>query len=215
MLRARPGFTLVALLTLALGIGANTAIFSVVDAVVLRPPPYQDPGRLFFVWATNPGDGNRRRGVTLAELEAWRGTLQSWSTLAAASSMWNEVLGDGDSQAEVVPALYVSANLLPTLGVAPALGRAFLPEEDVVGGPRAAILSHAAWQRRFGGDPGVVGRRVSIEGASTTIIGVMPVGVEFLDPSAELWLPLALNSGARKLPLLSVVGRLRPGAGVK
>jgi putative ABC transport system permease protein len=210
MMRARPGFTAVAIVTLALGIGANTAIFSIVDAVVLRPLPYRDPQRLFFVAPTNPKDGDRERRATLAEVQLLRDQLRSFAGLAVAAGPWDQVVTDG-AESAAVSVTYASANLLDVLGVAPAQGRGFLPEEDVVGGPPAAVLTHASWQRRFAGDPGVVGRTLVVEGALTRIVGVLPPAVSFPGSSSELWLPLARSARAMHFRHLHVVGRLASG----
>jgi putative ABC transport system permease protein len=215
LLRARPAFALVATLTLALGIGANTAVFSVLDAAVLRPLPYADPTALCLVSGTNPHDGQRPRSATRRELDVWRAQLTTFTVLAAASAKWNEVLTIGGDESAVVPAVYVSANLLDTLGVTPILGRNFEAAEDLPGGPPAVVLSHAAWQRRFGGDPSVIGTRVTVEATGATIVGVLPAGVHFLDPTAELWLPLARNPSTRTGRLLSVVGRLAAGVTIE
>ena len=210
MMRARSGFTAVAIVTLALGIGANTAIFSIVDAVVLRPLPYRDPQRLFFVAPTNPKDGDRERRATLAEVQLLRDQLRSFTGLAAAAGPWDQVVTDG-AEAAAVSVTYASANLFDVLGVAPAQGRGFLAEEDVVGGPPAAVLTHASWQRRFAGDPGVVGRTLVVEGELTRIVGVLPPAVTFPGSASELWLPLARSARAMRFRHLHVVGRLASG----
>jgi predicted permease len=212
MLRARPGFTLVVVATLALGIGANTAIFTAVDAVVLRPLPFREPQRLFFVAPTNPKDGDRDRPATLAEVDLLRAQLRSFEGLAAASPLWNEVVTEGGGAAAVVETMYVTPDLLAVLGVTPALGRAFSAEEALPQGPVAVVLTHASWQGRFAGDPAILGRTLVIEGKAARIVGVLPAGVTFLGRASELWIPLAQNPTAMSRRLLTVVGRLRPGA---
>jgi predicted permease len=211
MIRVRPGFTAVVVATLALGIGANTAIFSVVDAVLLRPLPYRAPQQLFFVWPTNPKDGDRDRVATLAEVELLRAGQGSFSGFAAVAPLWDEVILDGAGEAAAVESTYVSANLLEVLGVAPEQGRTFLPEEDVVGAPPVALLTHESWQRRFGRDPNVVGRTVMVGDTATRIVGVLPANVSFAGASPELWLPIARNASVRRWRHLTVVGRLRDG----
>jgi putative ABC transport system permease protein len=211
MLRTRPGFTLVAALTLALGIGANTAIFSVVNAVVLRPLPYPDPERLVMLWGTNARDGNQQQPASYAEFNDWKNQARSFSALAGASPAWTFTL-TGGGEPEQIQGLYVSANLFPMLGVTPARGRAFLPEEDRTGGPPVVIVSQGLWQRRFGGDPNVIGKTLTLGGNSLTIVGIMPSGFQFLEPEAEVWVPLAQNqfaNNARVVRLLSVIGRLK------
>jgi putative ABC transport system permease protein len=208
MMRTRPGFTAVAVATLALGIGANTAIFSIVDAVVLRPLPYRDPQRLFLVAPTNPKDGHRERRASLAEVRLLRDQVRSFSGLAVAAGPWNQVVTDGPESA-AVPVSYASGNLLEVLGVAPAQGRWFLPDEDAGGGP-AAVLTHASWQRRFAGDPGIVGRTLVVEGDLVRIVGVLPPDVSFLG-SSELWIPLTRSGRAMRFRHLQLLGRLAPG----
>jgi putative ABC transport system permease protein len=211
MLRARPGFALVVLLTLALGIGANTAIFSVVNAVVLRDLPYRDPQRLFFIFPTNPKDGGKDRLARLAEVEILRKQLRSFSGLAVASRVWEALLTSDDGTSTTIQGISVSSNLFEVLGVKPFLGRAIQADEDVQGGPRVTVLTHASWLRRFGGDPSALGKSLAIEGGAARIVGVLPPGVTFPDPSAELWLPAGQSPGLRRWRLLSVVGRLSPG----
>jgi putative ABC transport system permease protein len=211
LIRVSPGFALVVVMTLALGIGANSAIFSVVDAVVLRPLPYRDPQRLYFIFPTNPKDAGNDRLARLTEVNLLSGQLRSFGPLAVASRVWEAmVFGEGD--AVPIQGVSVSANLFDVLGVKPLLGRAFLPEEDVEGGPRVAVLTHAAWLRRFGGDPGVLGRPLRLGNRPAQIVGVLPPGVSFPDSTAEVWLPALQNGAARRWRLLTVVGRLQDGA---
>src|SRR5687768_15182645 len=149
MLRTRLGFALVVLMTLALGIGANTAIFSVVDAVVLRPLPFRDPQRLYFIFPTNARDGGKDRLARKAEVELLERQLGSFAALASHTMVWEMLATGDDGESVPIQTSFVSANLLDVLGVAPALGRGFLLEEDVVGGPRVAMIGHGLWQRRF------------------------------------------------------------------
>jgi putative ABC transport system permease protein len=188
MLRRSPGFTFVAVLTLALGIGANTAIFSVVNAVLLRPLPYRDPDRLVML--------NYYRAIMLndfalaAEFLEWRDQAKSFEQIGAYRSDTSDMTGSGEP--ERLNAGFASADLFATLGVAPALGRSFTMEEDTTGGAQAVILSDKLWRRRFGADPQVIGRTLTLEGQNRTVIGIMPPSFRFLD-EADLWLPLALN----------------------
>src|SRR5262245_61202460 len=211
MLRKNPGFTLVAALTLSLGIGANTAIFSVVNAVLLRSLPYRDPDRLMTL------SYYRARALndfaTAAEFLEWRDQAKSFEQIAACRFDTADLTGSGEP--ERLNAGFASADLFATLGVAPAIGRSFTPEEDTPGGAQAVILSDELWRRRFGADPQLIGRSLTLEGRSRTVIGVMPHGFRFLD-EAELWLPLALDvnqqlSRQGNEVRLKVIARLKPG----
>jgi predicted permease len=207
-----PTFTAISIVTLALGIGANTAIFTVVNAVVLRPLPYHDPERLAMIWTTK--DSNQEQPFSFADYNDLKSQTRSFSAVGAASPLWNFTL-TGDGEPESVQGLYVSANLFELLKVAPEQGRGFTEDEDRAGGAPVVIISRGLWERRFGGDPNVLGKPISIGGTSPTVIGVMPASFQFLEPAAELWVPLAQNqfaSSARQVRLLSVVGRLNDGA---
>jgi putative ABC transport system permease protein len=213
-LAAHKTFTAIAVITLALGIGANTAIFSVVNAVVLKPLPYQDADRLVMIWGTTARDGNREQPFSFAEFNDLRGQVRSFDTLAAASPLWNLAL-TGSGEPEASQGLFVSASLFELLNVSPAKGRAFTVDEDRIGGAPVVIISHALWQRRFGGDDNIIGKQLIVSGTSASIIGVMPAGFTFLEPTAELWLPLwqnQLNNSARPVRLLNIVGKLANGA---
>src|SRR5262245_709279 len=165
------GFTVVAVITLAVGIGANTAIFSAVNAVLLQPLPYNDPGRLVVILH----DGHNP--VAPANFIDWRNQNSVFERMAAAE-YWTPNLTGGDSP-EKIWALKLSPDVLPLLGVAPALGRMFLSEEDNPGRDHEVILSHSLWQRRFSGDEGVLGRPVVLNGETYTVVGVMPRGFRF------------------------------------
>ena len=204
-------FTAISIVTLALGIGANSAIFSVVNAVVLRPLPYQDSERLAMLWTTK--DTNLEQPFSFADYNDLKSQAKSFSAIGAASPLWNFILS-GAGEPEPVQGMYVSASLFELLKVVPEKGRAFTAEEDRTGGPPVVIISRALWERRFGGDPNVIGKPMSISGTTATITGVMPAQFQFLDPAAELWVPLAQNqfaASARQVRLLSVVGRLNDG----
>src|SRR5215212_10183748 len=154
-LRKHPGFTLVAVIALALGIGANTAIFSVVNTVLLRPLPYKDPDRLVMVWEDDTKGGYPRDTPAAANYLDWRNQNQVFAGMAAMADLSFNLTGTGDP--ERIDGKLVSANLFPLLGVEPQLGRAFLPEEDQPGGNHVVILSHGLWQRRFGSDVKIMG----------------------------------------------------------
>ena len=205
-----PATSVVALLTLALGIGANTAIFSVVNGVLLQPLPYPDPGDLVVVLESNPGLGFPRFSVSPPNFDDWRRQNQVFESMAAVSvGRFNLT---GGERPEAVYGAQVTPELFRTLGVAPALGRGFLPEEGRAGGPKVVVLSHALWQRRFGSDPGIVNRQILIDGESFTVIGVMPSSFRF--PSrGEVWMPLPWDfpPESRGGHFLNVVGRLKDG----
>jgi putative ABC transport system permease protein len=208
MLRRNPGITLIAVFTLALGIGANTAIFSVVNAVLLRPLPYRDPDRLVLVSHYHANTSEHTYGADFLE---WRDQAKSFEQIAAYYFNTADLTGSGEP--ERLSAGFVSADLFATLGVAPAHGRAFTHAEDTYGGQPAVILSDGLWRRRFGGDPQVIGRSITVANQSRTIVGIMPAGFRFPGES-DLWLPLALNVawelGRLRLVVLNVIARLKP-----
>ncbi|MGH2779885.1 MAG: ABC transporter permease [Thermoleophilaceae bacterium] len=181
-LRKSPGFTAVVVLTLALGIGANTAIFSLVNAVLLRPLPFPEPDRLVQVWETRPGEDDRR--VAPANFLDWRADSRVFEGLASYDVRTGNLLGGGEP--ERVTFATVSANFFQTLGVDVRRGRMFLSDESDASGTRTAILSHELWLRRFGGDPAVLGRTVKLDSQAFRIVGVMSDRFDF--PSGtELW----------------------------
>jgi putative ABC transport system permease protein len=207
----RPVFSLVIVATLALGIGANTAIFSLVHTVLLRPLPYRDAGRLVMVWEQRPQTEEGDFPVRPANFFDWKARAKSFEDVAWSRDAMYNVTGDGEP--ESVIGYRFSANMLDVLGVQPALGRAFRPDEDRPGGPRVAILSHRYWQRRYAGDVGVLGRTMTLDGDPHTIVGVMPP--RFDHPAdTEIWTPIALSpalAGRRDVGVLRLVGRLAPG----
>ncbi len=202
-LRRAPGFASVAVLTLALGIGANSAIFSVVNAVLLRPLPYVEPERLASVW-----------GSTHAEYILLRDRVRSFSSLA--SYQLASVGVSGGDAPERLDGARISVNLTTTLGVAPALGRAFAAGEDAPGADRVVLLGDAIWHRRFGGDRRIVGQQEMIDGLAHTVVGVMPPTFHFPAATTQLWVPDELapsSSGAFwGSGGLHLIARLRPGA---
>src|SRR5688572_9311913 len=216
MLRRSPALTAAATLTLALGIGANTGVFSVVDAVIVRPLPYPDPDRLLVLYQQHQrADVGRTRAAPLDFLD-WRARSRSFASMAAHVGTGFTLTGGGDP--ELVIGQLVSAELFDVLGVRPRLGRAFRPEEATAGRDRVMLLGHALWQRRFGGDRSVVGRTVTANGQPYTVVGVMPPGFEYPEKRYQLWVPLPLHEGnTYDLPIrrdsryLQVIGRLRAG----
>jgi putative ABC transport system permease protein len=203
-----PGFTAIAVITLALGIGANTAIFSVVNAVLLRPLPFDDPERLVWVWDTAPQLATIP--TSLPDFLGWKQQNRSFEHLAAyqSGSMFIDA-GDGTTD---TPVGLVTPELFSVFHVSPILGRTFTDEETLPGRFRVAVLSHSMWQNRFGSDPNVFNRTLQLNGATYQIIGVMPAGFSYPD-RAELWRPLPIDP-AKLDPgphYLNVVGRLKPG----
>ena len=217
MLRKNPGFTVVAVLTLALGIGVNSATFSVVSAVLLRPLPFTAAERLF--WITEFYPRSKASYVLAPDFVGWRQQSRVFEELAAygsgISAFVNLMIPNGGDP-ERVPNASVSANLFPLLGIRPSLGRAFLSEEDRPGGAPVALLSHALWQRRFGADPAAVGKTVVLDGRPFTIVGVLPTSFRFpAEVQGEVFTPIGLPSDSiwdeRTLYLLKVIGRLKSG----
>jgi putative ABC transport system permease protein len=215
MLRKSPGFTLVAVLTLALGIGANAAIFSVVNGVLLRPLPFPEPERLVAVWTAQPAKDLVRGSSSYPDFADYRDQTASFDGLAATRSRGYTL--SSPKGAERIDGARVSWTLFPVLRVTAALGRTFSADEDRLGGPRVAVIGDALWRRRFGGDPGVVGRPVTLDGEAYTVLGVLPRGFRFdFDlREAEIWTPTALDGKdsieERGQHYLQVVGRLKPG----
>ncbi|PYV18155.1 MAG: ABC transporter permease, partial [Acidobacteria bacterium] len=192
MLAKNPGFTAVAVLTLALGIGANTAIFSVVNGVLFRPLPYRDPGRLVIVWMRFTGIGipNDRNYVSAPE---FHDLVQYSRSFADVAAMGSDVFNLGvRGTPERITGADVSPSLFSALGVQPHMGRTFLNEEGQPGRNHVVLLSDAIWKRAFGGDPSVVGRTISINGSPTQVVGVMPPGFDF-PLQSEMWAPLAFG----------------------
>ena len=211
-----PGFTAVAVITLALGIGANTAVFSVVNAVLLTPLPYKDAGRLVVVWDRNPERGWYRNIVSAANFVDWRKQNHVFTQMAAIDPQRTFNL-TGGGEPEEVWGEQVTTNLFSLLGVRPVLGRDFLPEEDKPGGPRVVILSYGVWQRRYGGDASLVGKQISLNNDSYTVVGIMPA--DFYFPPfwrelirVELWVPgLDLSNPVRTDHADVALARLKPG----
>ncbi|MFL5617217.1 MAG: ABC transporter permease [Gemmatimonadaceae bacterium] len=207
-----PGFTLAVVVTLALGIGANSAIFSIVYGVLLRPLPYAQPDRLVVLYGRYPNFG--RTGTSLPDFRDWRDRSHSFEQLAARHSGAFVLTGEGEP--ERVLADRVTSNFFTTLGVKPLLGRAFLPEEDRMSGDRqVVVLSHGYWQRRFGGEARVVGRQIQLNGRPWTVVGVAPPEFRF-GQAVDMWTPTVVDTVMnRRAEYLDVIGRLKPGVTVE
>jgi predicted permease len=207
-----PGFTIVAVIALALGIGANTAIFSVVNTVLLQPLPYRDPEQLVMVWEDASKHGYPRDTPAAANFVDWRDQSTVFDGMAAIADESFNLTGVGDP--ERLEGRRVSANLFPLMGVEPHIGRTFTSTEDQPGAPRVALLSYALWQRRFGGDQSIVGKSLNLNGESYTVVGVMPARFQFPTSDDNVWVPLAFTAqeaANRNRHYLQVVGRLKPG----
>ena len=222
MLTKNPGFTLIAVTTLALGIGANAAIFSVVNAALLRPLPFKDPGQLVWVWGTVPKFGQANHSPV--EFLAYQAQQTSFTEMAAYRNMAFTVTGGAEP--EHVQGVIVSPNYFSLLGVPAARGRVFQPEDVRPGAPRAAVVSYDLWQKRYAGDPSLIGRSFTINGESAIVIGVMPPNFQ-TNLSTELWLSprqiapdYQMNYRGDMLALreshyLRVMARLKPGATIE
>ena len=224
------GFSLVVVMTLALGIGASTAVFSAVYSILIKPLPYPQAGQIMFPWRQAPPGMN----LGYAEIPWGRvdflffaSQTQAFEHLAAFKSDAVNLTGAGDPAR--IPVLRASAGFFPALGVSPAIGRTFTPEEDQQGQDNVVVLSHQLWSDRFNRDPGIVGKSIALDGRSCTVIGVMPAGFDFprgaempegltLAAKVDMWTPLALSTGAL-IPgedsQLAVVGRVRPGVTIQ
>ncbi|HET9785762.1 MAG TPA: ABC transporter permease, partial [Pyrinomonadaceae bacterium] len=212
-------FTIVAVLALALAIGANTAIFSVVNAVLLRALPFNEPDRLVLLWGSKPNQGRLQVPFSLPnfnDVQAQNQTLDGMS--AWTLGRFNLTGGNENAEPEQVQYAIVSTNFFSVLGVAPSYGRSFLPEEEKPGASRAILISNDLWVRRFASDPTVVGKSITLDGQSYEIAGILPSGFNFLSfpKETDVWLPFGLDSFrdrkyARGVSSLGVIGRLKPG----
>jgi putative ABC transport system permease protein len=209
MLIRRPAFTAVALATLALGIGANTAIFSVVNGVLLNPLPYANPSELTLIWLQHPPTNQFQQPVSFPDFNDWRAHSQSFEQIVATRTV-SVNLNDGD-EPERVNGARVSSGFLSMFRVIPVAGRDFLDSETQPGGAPVALIGHKLWQERYGGDPSLIGRAVSIDGISYTIIGVLPNSFYYPTPDTQIYIPLiqARNETARGSRFLRVTGRLK------
>ena len=170
----RPGYAFIAILALALGMGANTTIFSIVNAVLLRPLPYPNADQLVWIWETNPGNNIKTEPVSIPNFVDWQTQNQSFEQLTAWGRTIVTLTGTGEP--EQLSAAVVAANFFSTLGVSPAIGRTFVPDDNKPGAARAAIVSHDFWMRRFAGDANAAGRNILLNGNSYVVVGVAHAG---------------------------------------
>ncbi|MGH9495246.1 MAG: ADOP family duplicated permease, partial [Candidatus Sulfotelmatobacter sp.] len=216
MLRKNPGFTTVTVLTLALGIGANTAIFSVVNAVLLRPLPYRNPDRI--VWATERFPFNRNSAVVITpDFIGWKQGNDVFAEIGAflKGSPGGNLTGEGEPQR--VSVTTITTNFFQMLGIRPVIGRAFLPEEGKQSESHVALLNETLWRNRFDTDRHIVGKTIDLDGTAYTVVGIMPGSVRY--PRSDVWIPLALDSEvfsphSLQWMALTVIGRLKPGISV-
>lgn len=214
--------TIIALLALTLGIGANTAIFSVVNAVLLRKFPYSNPEQLVLVWEKKLGDRTDQNTIDLGNFAEWKQQNQVFTDMAMFFERSFNLTSDGEP--EEVPMQYASTNLFSVLGAKAALGRTFVAEDVSAGHPRIAVISYGLWQRRFGGDSNIIGRNITLDEKPTTIIGVMPAefswqirrGTQASKP-ADIWIPMPITNESlvRRARIASSVARLKPGVTVE
>lgn len=211
-IRHHPGFALMAGLALAIGIGANGAIFSIVHAVLLRKLPYPDPAALVMVWESRPREGVSDNVVSPADFLDWKARQQVFASIAAIESTRLNLTGSGEPQQ--LAGGHISASFFSVLGIVPALGRDFVAAEEGPGRNQVVMLSDGLWRRRFGGDPAIVGQAITLNGRSHTVIGVLPASFRFPGPAIDLWHPIdfsAENMQARFNHFLRVHARLKPG----
>jgi predicted permease len=212
VLAKNPGFTAVAVIALAVGVGANSVIFSAVNTILLRPLPYKDSERLVMVFEDASALGYPRDTPAPANFIDWRDQNKVFEGMAALADVSVNLTGAGEP--ERLDGKRVNASLFPLLGVEPQLGRWFTPEEDQPGANRVVMLSHALWQRRFGSDPAIVGKTIMLNGAGFSVVGVMPESFQFPEREDLFWIPIAFsqNEAARRgSHYLQVVARLKQG----
>ena len=211
LLLKRPGFTVAAVIALALGIGATTSIFSVADAFLLKPLPYLDASRLVMLLEVSPKQDNDWNNVAPGNFIDWHSQSTSFDGMSAIE--WADVNLTGEGDPQKVQGFLASASFFDTLEVQPVMGRGFLPEEEQPGKDRVTVLSHGLWDRRFGSDPAILGKQVQLDGKSFTVVGVMAKDFDF-PMTAELWMPLAMEAKEKTLRTvhsLQILARLKPG----
>ena len=209
MLSKNPGFAIAVVMTLALGIGGNTAVFSVINAVLLRPLPFQNPERLVSLWESSPQQEMDRAVVSPPNFVDWSAQSQTLENIAAYRYWGFALTGSGDP--ERITGARVSASLFPLLGVKPIVGRTFLPEEDRFGSHPVVLVREGLWRNRFGADPDLIGKSLTLNGGSYTVVGILPSDLRL--PDAELWVPMAFEPYAmtqRGFRALTVLAGLNP-----
>jgi putative ABC transport system permease protein len=223
VLTGNPVFSSIAIFTLALGIGANTAVFSIVNAVLLRPLPFRDAGKLMLIWQTNKAKGIEQAPTSFPNYEDWRSNSRSFDGVAAWSSYTDsKITLTGRDTPEQIQYALVSSNFFPVLGVEPKIGRAFNSQEDEQGGPPVVMLSYSFWQRDFGADPNLIGQAIKLDDKDYTIIGILPPEFKWVSypKDAEVWLPFGLDPlrgrrFARTILYVGVIGRLKADVAVE
>src|SRR5882724_7114242 len=215
MLRRRPGFAVVAILTLALGIGANSAIFSVVNAVLLRPLPYKNADNLVMLWSKFYREGAEKVSVSAPELQDFKTRSKSFEQIVAHYSQGFNLTGVNEP--ERLQGTFVSPDMFTALGINPMLGRNFLPDEDQAGHDQVVILSHRLWERRFGSDQSLIGKSLTFDGQAVTVVGIMPASFMFPSRQTDVWKPLVftpdlLTENNRGSHFLTVIGRIKTDA---
>jgi putative ABC transport system permease protein len=216
MLLSKPAFTAIAVLALAIGIGANTAIFSVVNAILLRPLPYRNFERISMIWMDNPKLGVDQDWHSYPNYMDFKQQNQVYEDMAAFNDRSFNLTGTGEP-VRVVGG-WATASLFSVLGVDPAIGRTFTEEEEEPGKNLVVVLSNGLWQRRYGGDPGIVGQPINLNGVDRTVIGIMPASFAFPEKSTDLWIPLSLPPETKQLRYAigyKAVGRLKPGVTIQ
>jgi predicted permease len=209
ILLKQPGFTFVAVITLALGIGANTAIFSLVNSILLRPLPFRDPDRVVRMVQASPKLGLASWGLSHADFAAYREQNRSFESIAVYNNSAINLTGNGEP--ERLPTANVTADFFKVFGVNPLLGRTFVEGEDSPGKNLVCVISYAFWQRRFGGDPNIVGGMLNLNNTPTQVVGIMPVSFKFPRLETDLWTPVELNPKRGAPYLFAAVGRLKSG----
>ena len=215
MLLKHPWFTCTVVLTLALGIGANTALFSIINALLLRPLPLPQPERMVQVWEVSRQSGNQKFPVALPNMVDWRAQSSSFAHIAAYTPTGFNLTAD--DQAEYISVLSVTTDYFKVFGVTPAMGRDLREEDGLPNAPRTAVLSHGFWQRRFAADPQIVGRIIRLNSENCTVIGVMPKGFAFPNSDFAVWAPMRGNLAAagRNVHAYQAIARLKPGVSLQ
>jgi putative ABC transport system permease protein len=216
MLIKKPGFSAIVVAALALGIGANTAIFSIVNSILLRPLPYRDPSRLVMIWMDNKRMNVDQDIHSYANYTDYRDQNQVFESMAAYSGISLNLVGVGEPERIIGSA--ATASLFDVLGVDPQIGRVFTADEEQIGQDKVAVLSYGLWRRRFGQDPNIVGQQILVSDVSRTVIGIMPPSFKYPHKDAEIWVPLAVDDNRKQSRgsfSYYAIGRLKPGVAIE